>query len=209
MDGRLPVYQSRSFPRCRAKGGRGWIGASTTGWPKESRRLSISMRGSAARSIVGGIVGEECPRCRGSVQAEAAFAVRRHESKSNVITFESEHPPRISNLRRFFEASGRSSCSSSDFNSRRFQKRNYSLLYIFRIITHFFNDRSHKGKNNLWKFYTRINCYDNFFEPLIHIIYFCKKFKFEHVKFVQLCKEGSNYKKRKKMSFFIFFTILL
>lgn len=84
------------------KRGKGWIGASTTGWPKESRRLSISMRGSAARSIVGGIVGEECPRCRGSVPAEAAFAVRRHESKSNVITFESEHPPCISSLRRFF-----------------------------------------------------------------------------------------------------------
>lgn len=60
------------------------------------------MRGSAARSIVGGIVGEECPRCRGSVPAEAAFAVRRHESKSNVITFESEHPSCISSLRRFF-----------------------------------------------------------------------------------------------------------
>lgn len=43
------------------------------------------------------------------------------------------------------------------------------------------------------------NCYDNFFDSLIHIIYFCKKFKFEHVKFVQLCKEGNNYKKRKKM----------
>lgn len=112
------------------KGGRGWIGASTTGWPKESRRLSISMRGSAARSIVGGIVGEECPRCRGSVQAEAAFAVRRHESKSNVITFESEHPPRISNLRRFFEASGRSSCSSSDFNSPPFHQKLFPSLYF-------------------------------------------------------------------------------
>lgn len=123
------------------------------------------MRGSAARSIVGGIVGEECPRCRGSVQAEAAFAVRRHESKSNVITFESEHPPRISNLRRFFEASGRSSsCSSSDFNSRRFREK---LFFIF--LSHELSCISStivKGKNNLEE---RI---DNFFDSLTRVSLF-------------------------------------
>lgn len=110
------------------KGGEGWIGASTTGWPKESRRLSISMRGSAARSIVGGIVGEECPRCRGSVPAEAAFAVRRHESKSNVITFESEHPPCISSLPSVLRASGRSSCPPSDFKRPRFPRISFPEL---------------------------------------------------------------------------------
>lgn len=120
------------------------------------------MRGSAARSIVGGIVGEECPRCRGSVQAEAAFAVRRHESKSNVITFESEHPFRI------YVGSSRLPVVPPPAPPRTLtvddSARNYSL-YLFLELSRI-SSTIVKGKNNLGE---RI---DNFFDSLTRVSLF-------------------------------------